>query len=214
MDMEQMALRCPTAKFVGTSKVNGYELLFKGSLSGAYATIEKRKGSTVPVVIWKIEEQDEANLDRYEGYPIFYYKKSLAVEVEGERLNAMVYIMDERRELGKPSERYYKTLELAYEKFGFDRRILELSLAKSTEKSGSHYAVEPEKEIIERLKREYPKGTRIELIRMNDLYTKLNAGDKGTVIGVDDIGTIHVNWDRGSSIGIVFGVDACRKIRE
>lgn len=66
--------------------------------------------------------------------------------------------------------------------------------------------------IIERLRKEYPKGTRVELIKMNDPYGNLEKGEQGTVVGVDDIGTIHVNWDCGSSLGIVYGEDCCKKI--
>ena len=66
--------------------------------------------------------------------------------------------------------------------------------------------------VIERLKREYPAGTRVELVSMNDEYRKLKLGEQGTVIGVDDIGTIHVNWDCGSSLGVSYGEDKCRKL--
>lgn len=66
--------------------------------------------------------------------------------------------------------------------------------------------------VIERLKREYPAGTRVELVSMNDEYRKLKLGEQGTVIGVDDIGTIHVNWDCGSSLGVAYGEDKCRKL--
>jgi len=69
------------------------------------------------------------------------------------------------------------------------------------------------KHIVERLKKEYPKGTRVELVRMEDPYRKLESGEKGTVTGVDDIGTIHVSWDCGSSLGIAYGEDSCRKIQ-
>ena len=57
-----------------------YELLFKGSKTGSYLTIEKKEGSTVPVVIWEVTESDEKSLDRYEGYPIFYYKKEMKLQ--------------------------------------------------------------------------------------------------------------------------------------
>ncbi|MDD3238518.1 MAG: DUF4314 domain-containing protein [Lachnospira sp.] len=70
------------------------------------------------------------------------------------------------------------------------------------------------KEIIERLKKQYPAGTRVELVSMNDTYRELVPGEKGTVLVVDDIGTIHVNWDCGSSLGIAYGEDHCRKITE
>ena len=66
--------------------------------------------------------------------------------------------------------------------------------------------------VIERLKKEYPAGTRVELVSMNDEYRKLKLGEQGTVIGVDDIGTIHVNWDCGSSLGVAYGEDKCRKL--
>ena len=52
------------------------------------------------------------------------------------------------------------------------------------------------------------------LIRMSDPYTNLRNGDRGTVTMVDDIGTIHVNWDRGGTLGVVFGEDECRRIEE
>lgn len=69
------------------------------------------------------------------------------------------------------------------------------------------------KETLERLRKEYPAGARVELVHMNDPYnTKLSSGARGTVVSVDDIGTIHVWWDCGSSLGIVYGEDACRKL--
>lgn len=67
-------------------------------------------------------------------------------------------------------------------------------------------------ENIERLRSQYPVGTRIELIFMDDPYTTLTSGDQGTVKFVDDIGTIHVSWDKGSSLGLVHGVDKFKKI--
>ena len=66
--------------------------------------------------------------------------------------------------------------------------------------------------VVERLRKEYPKGTRVELVKMDDPYGKFEKGEHGTVVAVDDIGTIHVNWDCGSSLGIVYGEDFCKKI--
>ncbi len=66
---------------------------------------------------------------------------------------------------------------------------------------------------LEHLRAEYKKGSRVELIHMNDPYnTKLKAGEKGTVVAVDDMGTIHVRWDCGSNLGVVYGDDSCRVI--
>ena len=128
MDEGQMAHRCPTARLLGQTEVEGYRLLFKGSLTGAYATIEPQEGGRVPVLIWEIGAADEASLDRYEGFPSFYYKKDLTVSLGGQEVTAMVYIMDERRRLGEPGGAYYGVLERAYEKFGFPMETLQAAL--------------------------------------------------------------------------------------
>ena len=70
----------------------------------------------------------------------------------------------------------------------------------------------PSRDIVEQLRKSYPQGTRVELINMNDPYTKLKPGDRGTVSMVDDTGTIFVNWDCGSALGVVYGEDHIRKI--
>ena len=68
---------------------------------------------------------------------------------------------------------------------------------------------------LKQLREEFPVGTRVELVYMNDPYnTKLVPGCRGTVRIVDDVGTIHVSWDCGSGRGVVFGEDACRKVVE
>mgnify|MGYP000930303996 CR=1 FL=1 len=69
----------------------------------------------------------------------------------------------------------------------------------------------PSKKIVERIREKYPAGTKVALRTMEDPYTKLKPGDLGTVDFVDDTGTIFVNWDSGSSLGIVFGIDSVRK---
>ena len=69
------------------------------------------------------------------------------------------------------------------------------------------------KAALESLRERYPAGTRVELVSMDDPYNKrLVPGCRGTVAWVDDMGTIHVAWDCGSSLGIVYGVDRCRKV--
>ena len=73
----------------------------------------------------------------------------------------------------------------------------------------------PTPENLKALRERYPKGCRVRLDRMNDPYRPdLKAGMLGTVLHVDDIGTIHVAWDCGSSLGVVFGEDACTRIDE
>lgn len=72
----------------------------------------------------------------------------------------------------------------------------------------------PSRAEVERTKTAYPAGTRIELIRMDDPWSSLMAGERGTVQMVDDAGTIHMRWDSGSGLGLVPGEDAFRVVRE
>lgn len=66
---------------------------------------------------------------------------------------------------------------------------------------------------LEKLMKKYPEGTRVGLISMNDVQAP-PKGTLGTVFYVDDIGTIHVRWDNGSSLGVVYGEDVCRVVSE
>jgi len=71
------------------------------------------------------------------------------------------------------------------------------------------------KEALQALRERYPAGTRVELVHMDDPFnTKLTPGCRGTVRIVDDVGTIHVRWDCGSGLGVVYGEDVCRKVVE
>ena len=72
----------------------------------------------------------------------------------------------------------------------------------------------PRKEIVDIVKEQYPKGTRIALVSMDDPYSKLKPGGRGTVDLVDDTGTIFVSWDSGSGLGLVYGEDSCRKLTD
>lgn len=131
MNEEQMAFRCPDAGVVGTGIVEGYRLLFKGGKDRAYATIEPENDCRIPVLVWEISEADESRLDRYEGFPRFYYKKEIPVLVNGMRKKAMVYIIDAKNPLNKPSCEYYQILASAYLQYGFDDRILQKAMAES-----------------------------------------------------------------------------------
>ena len=73
----------------------------------------------------------------------------------------------------------------------------------------------PSREVLEDLRKQYPEGTRIALVHIgDDPYSRLVPGDRGTVKSVDDAGTIHIRWDCGSSIGLAYGEDTCRKLTE
>lgn len=130
LNITQMKRRCPTATILATADLKGWELLFKGSLTGSYLTIEKNERGSVPVAIWEVTPTDELALDRYEGYPNFYYKQNIKLTCKGIRtgkrrtITAFAYIMHEDRPIGIPSEFYLRTCLDGYEAFGFDKRVL------------------------------------------------------------------------------------------
>lgn len=69
----------------------------------------------------------------------------------------------------------------------------------------------PSREIVERIRRDYPAGTRVELVRMDDPQAP-PVGTKGTVKGVDDTGSLLMRWDNGSGLNVVYGEDIVRKV--
>ena len=71
----------------------------------------------------------------------------------------------------------------------------------------------PDRETVERIRREYPAGTRVELLRMDDLQAP-PIGTHGTVTGVDDTASIMVRWDNGSGLHVVYGEDKVRRIQQ
>lgn len=70
----------------------------------------------------------------------------------------------------------------------------------------------PDRTIAERVRKLYPPGTRVRLVKMDDPYSKLIPGDAGTVRFVDDTATVHIQWDNGSTLGAVYGEDIIEKI--
>ena len=139
LNIRQMRMRCPGAKVAGTATIADYELLFKGSMTGSFLTIERKDGASVPVGVWQVTEADVKALDRYEGYPKFYYRKSLFLPVKDiqtgqvRKCRAFVYIMHEERALGIPCDSYVRTCTEGYKDFGFDTDFLERAISISKE---------------------------------------------------------------------------------
>ena len=137
LNVYQMRYRCPNARIIGTAVMLNYELLFKGSNTGSYLTIEPKEGSNVPVAVWETTAEDEFALDRYEGYPTFYYKKELVLPIKGIKTGKVrnrkvyVYIMHEDRPIGIPSKSYVRTCIEGYHNFGFDIDVLKKAYERS-----------------------------------------------------------------------------------
>ena len=104
INTEQMSHRCPDARVIGTSVVPDHKLVFRGHTEGAVATIEPEKGSSVPVLVWKISKRDD-----------------------GRKITAMAYIMTPGRIEGRPSAYYFNVIAEGYREFGFDLAFLRRS---------------------------------------------------------------------------------------
>jgi len=143
LNVPQMRMRCPGATILGTADLKGWELLFRGSKTGSYLTIEEKDGGSVPVVIWEVTPTDEAALDHYEGFPSFYYKKYTRLQYKGIRsgrrrtVTAFVYIMHEDRPIGIPSDFYMRVCLEGYDTFFFDRNVLLAAYDKCAEVCGN-----------------------------------------------------------------------------
>lgn len=66
--------------------------------------------------------------------------------------------------------------------------------------------------VVDIVRKLYPAGCRVELVRLDDPYSKLTPGERGTVVTVDDTGTVFVKWDSGSTLGVIYGVDGIRRL--
>lgn len=115
----QMALRCPESTVICTGILHNYRLVFRGDHGFGVASIVPCKGMNVPVLLWSLPEADERALDRYEGFPWMYDKRTLLVEAEAGQLAAMAYIMAPHYVKAEPGAGYLQTIRRAYEMCGF-----------------------------------------------------------------------------------------------
>ncbi len=128
LNLGQMAHRCPDSQVAGKAELPGYRLLFRGGQHNAHATIEEAEGRTVPALLWKVSVRDEALLDRYEGYPYYYDKVQIPVELDGKTVSATAYVMQPGFDLNKPSPSYLHTIREGYQAAGFDQAVLDQAL--------------------------------------------------------------------------------------
>ena len=118
LNIRQMKFRCPTARIIGTATLPDYELLFKGSKTGSYLTVEPKQGKSVPVAVWETTEADEAALVGIRTGKV-------------RKRKVYVYIMHEDRPIGIPSYHYVATCLEGYRAFEFDENILFQAIEKS-----------------------------------------------------------------------------------
>ena len=133
LNLEQMAYRCPDAAVIGSATLQDHRLVFRGGRQCGVATIEMKRNSSVPVLLWEITEKCERALDRYEGFPHLYRKKRLVVDLDGYELVAMAYVMNAGPPLAMPDAYYYATILEGYRDCGFDEAILKQAMVHTME---------------------------------------------------------------------------------
>lgn len=138
LNIDQMEWRCPDARIAGHGTLHNWQLRFRGSGTGAYLTIEPCEGAKVQVGVWEISPEDEKHLDRYEGFPTFYYKRTIPMVLHSYRpgekprtIEAMVYIMRQDRPLGRPSGAYVATCAQGYIDFQLDMKALQEAVSRA-----------------------------------------------------------------------------------
>lgn len=146
LNLNQMNFRCRGAKPIGSMTLNGYRLVYKGSAdSFSYLTIEESEGYQVPLGLFEVSSLDISSLDKYEGYPNFYSKFYIPVEIGEKKEKAMIYIMNKDFDYHFPSRKYVETCEEGYDDFGFDRKILDRAYMDTVDSKS------------QKLKKTYPK---------------------------------------------------------
>ena len=126
LNVNQMRYRCPNAIRMGKIILKDYELEFR-----TFLTIVPKKGASVPIGVWLVDAIDERRLDAYEGYPTFYRKEYVDVEIHKQKVKALVYIMNDVRGLNPPSIQYLNTCAEGYEDFDMDLEPLKEAYKRS-----------------------------------------------------------------------------------
>ena len=125
MNIEQMSRRCPHTKVVGNGKLYGWKLVFNCHADIIYTG---NKNDVVPVVVWELNHKtDIHNLDRYEGYPLYYTKRTIPVTMDssGNEEQAMVYVMSKNRKgIYPPDAYYFNVIKEGYVANGIDLKLL------------------------------------------------------------------------------------------
>lgn len=124
MNLEEMNQRCPKSQVYGKYKLDNYKMTFRGK---GHANMEESEGGSIPILIWKITKECERELDKYKGYPDYYTKKEIPLEINGKILKALVYFMTMQKDDSRkdPSQEYFNTIRQGYIDNKFDLKILD-----------------------------------------------------------------------------------------
>ena len=131
MNLKEMKRQCPDAELVGVGEIDGYELRFKGIAQYATTTLCPKQGESVPVVVWKLREDDVKKLNKHEGGND---KKVFPVQLDnGYTVNAIGFYSNYDYSIAMPSKKYFQEVYQGYVDNGFDVQILSDALINSTQ---------------------------------------------------------------------------------
>lgn len=173
------------------------EMKFLDEFNSIFGTQLKESNQKYTMLIQLVHDFVEQSIRNDELYKSIISK---IVDIEDELQNNLT---DEGKEIFKKWELYRDELSNYESEQSF---IFGYCLDKELN-------VEKHNHIIRTIKEKYPQGTRIELIKMYDIQA-VPPHTKGTVTNVDDIGTIHITWDNGSTLGLVEGKDNFKIIKD
>ena len=136
LHLEQMLERCPDAEPVTQAILRGYELVFKGNYRG-YGVADVVPASPSSVVygaLYKVSKRDIESLDRYEGYPRLYTRKTVTVETcEGKR-KCFAYVMQLGYKYTLPNTHYFRTIWVGYQNWALPTDYLMEALKRTSKK--------------------------------------------------------------------------------
>ena len=148
LNVEQMAQRCPGAVPVGLVDLPDHKLVFRGSHSGHYLSVDPCPGSSVTCVAWMLGKGHEAALDRYEGYPLFYDKaraslpvRSLDGQASFGKMRCMWYALPTDAPMGPPYQAYTRACAEGYRYFGLSEDILKQAIRRSVTPAPAELAI-------------------------------------------------------------------------
>lgn len=129
LNINDMNNRIKNVKVVGTTILENYRLVYKGSSDNySYLTIEYQEGKIVPLGIYEISFFDELKLDRYEGYPSLYHKEYLDIQIDGKKSKGLIYVMNDGFSYHIPLSSYIDTCKKGYQDFNFCPEVLDEAL--------------------------------------------------------------------------------------
>lgn len=135
LNKERMHRLCQTANPIAVATLKDHQLVFQAREygAGAIANVIPAEGQEVPVVIWELSEQDERHLDIDQGVgPGYCEKKSVDIEVNGETLQALIYVTDPGP-YGVPTDRYLRPMVEGYKDFGLPIKALNDAISHAYE---------------------------------------------------------------------------------